>query len=197
LLAATACEQSPVAVEEPAATPAPSLSVQSAPGQLKMQAALNEVAAQGLGNGAIFMPPNIVGFTLFNFQTFQICGFFAEIGDKGFVRVNPDGTWSLHLQEARAIGLLIDLIGGGTWDNELQARQDRRGHITINFSGVPTPLFPGGPVFIVPEGTAQVWRGNASLDDQGNEIGPEVRLHCGLTDDANGNRRNFTMELGS
>ena len=197
VLALAACEPSPLVVEEPAT--APDLSVLTAPGQLKMMAAMNGVAAQGLSHGAIFMPPNIAGFTLFDFETFQICGFFAELGDKGFVRVNPNGTWSLHLQESRAIGLLIDLFGGGSWNNELQPRDERRGHITMNFSGTPFELFPGGPVFIEPDGTAQVWRGNAwvpPLDDQGSEVGPEVHLRCGLTDDAKGNRRNFTMKLG-
>ena len=115
-----------------AAAFAPSANAQASPAdQAQFRRAAAHMAQSGHSRGAIFMPSGLSGFSFAEFPDFpgpplRVCGFFGE--GKDFMRLNPDGTATVHWVASGPAFVFPILADEPSYDGASRGR--------MNFTGI-------------------------------------------------------------
>lgn len=101
------------------------------------------------------------GFGTVDFITGENAFFFGTFGNGDFLRMNPDGTYSVKLVTNQADAFTIDFATGGLYSCT------GTGHMNYIFSGTGYSIIPGIGLFMVPESSlnAAVINGHATVYD--------------------------------
>jgi hypothetical protein len=97
------------------------------------------------------------GFGIVDFVTGENAFFFGNFGPGDFLRMNPDGTYSVKLNTNQADAFHIDFTTGGFYTGT--------GHMNYNFSGTELFFIPEVAVFLIddPSLRATVIKGHATV----------------------------------